>query len=122
MQIWVFPKEQNITPRYEQKTFHPTNYHNVLQTVVAPDHADAVWINQDAWFSLGYLDTGIKTDYTIKKQGNGVYVFVIEGEITIEGQILGKRDALGIWDIEKIQIESTNNATLLLIDIPMEIN
>jgi len=122
LQIWVFPKVQNITPRYEQKTFDPANYHNKLQTVVAPDNTDAIWINQDAWFTLGKLDTGIKTDYTLKKQGNGVYLFVIEGEITIEGQQLGKRDALGIWDIEKIGIESTNNATILLIDIPMEIN
>ncbi len=122
LQIWVLPKEKNIEPRYEQKTFDAANYHNKLQTVVAPDDAAAIWINQDAWFVLGNLDKGINTDYTIKKNGNGVYVFVIEGEIIINEQQLNKRDALGIWDATSISISATSDATVLLIDVPMQLN
>ena len=76
LQIWVFPKEKNIKPRYDQKTFNPADRLNKLKTVVAPDDVDAVWINQDAWFSLGKFENGHIENYKIKNDGNGVYAFV----------------------------------------------
>ena len=121
-QVWVFPKEQNITPRYEQKTFKPEDRQNKILTVVAPDDDQAVWINQDAWFSLGNMDEGFETTYTIKKNGNGVYAFVIEGDVTINDQPLSKRDAAGIWETDKISIKANSAAQILLIDVPMHFN
>jgi len=121
LQVWVFPKEQNITPRYEQKTFKPEDRNNKIKTVVAPDDTDAVWINQDAWFSLGKMDKDFTTTYSIKNNGNGVYAFVLEGEVTINGEKLGKRDALGVWDTDKIDITANTNAEILLIDVPMKL-
>jgi redox-sensitive bicupin YhaK (pirin superfamily) len=122
LQVWVFPREQNITPRYEQKTFKPEDRNNKIQTVVAPDDKDAVWINQDAWFSLGKMDKDFAATYSIKNNGNGVYVFVLEGEVTINSEKLGKRDALGIWDTDKLDILANTNAEILLIDVPMNLN
>lgn len=121
LQIWIFPKEHDITPRYEQKTFKPESRQNRIQTVVAPDNSEAVWINQDAWFSLGNFTKGFSASYDIKKVGNGVYVFVLEGEVAINGQILNKRDASGIWDTNKIDITAVTDAAILLIDVPMQI-
>jgi len=121
LQVWVFPKEQNITPRYEQKTFNPEDRNNKILTVVAPDNKDAVWINQDAWFSLGKMDKDFTTTYSIKNNGNGVYAFVLEGEVTINDQKLGKRDAIGIWDTDNISITANTNAEILLIDVPMKL-
>ena len=121
LQVWVFPKEQNITPRYEQKTFKPEDRNNKIKTVVAPDDTDAVWINQDAWFSLGKMDKDFTTTYSIKNNGNGVYAFVLEGEVTINGEKLSKRDALGVWDTDKIDITANTNAEVLLIDVPMKL-
>ncbi len=88
LQIWVFPKERDITPRYEQKTFDPEDRMNKFQTVVSPEGADALWINQDAYFSLANLDAGMELSYEVKKPGNGVYFFVLNGEINIADQIL----------------------------------
>ncbi len=122
LQVWVFPKERDITPRYEQKTFDPQARHNSIQTVVAPDDAAAVWINQDAWFSLANLDKGLATDYVFKKPGDGLYVFVLEGSATVGGQALSKRDALGITDAASVSIAAGENAQLLLIEVPMELN
>jgi len=119
LQIWVFPKEQNIAPRYEQKTFRPEDRINRLQTVVAPDNTEAVHINQDAWFVLGNLEKGFATSYTLNKAGNGVYAFVIEGEATINGNKLNKRDALGVWETGSLDITADENAELLLIEVPM---
>lgn len=119
LQIWIIPKQRNITPRYDQKTFDPAERVNQLQTVVAPDDDNAVWINQDAWFSLGSFKSGFTTTYNIKKKNNGVYVFVIDGNITVSGQSLFKRDAFGIWDVDAIDITANTDAEVLLIDVPM---
>ncbi len=121
LQIWVFPKNRNIAPRYEQKTFLPIDRANQLVTVVAPDDEKAVWINQDAWFSLANLSKEGTTEYTIRKNGNGVYVFVLTGNITIGDQSLSQRDGLGISETDSIQIQANTDAEFLLIDIPMKI-
>ena len=120
LQIWVMPKEKNIAPRYEQKTFNTIDRQNKFLTVVAPDNEAAVWINQDAWFHLGNLKKGFTTDYAIKQKGNGVYAFVLEGDVTINGQILNKRDGYGIWETETILIRADRDSELLLMDVPMD--
>lgn len=122
LQIWVMPKELNINPRYEQKSFKPADRANQIFTVVAPDNQDAVWINQDAWFSLANFEAGKNDEYFLRQMDNGVYVFVINGSVTINDTVLQERDGLGIWDIGSIKIEANTNTELLLIEVPMNIN
>lgn len=122
LQVWIMPKERNIEPRYEQKTFLPADRSNRFQTVVAPDNDKAVWINQDAWFSLGNFEPEYLTEYKLNKEGNGVYAFIIEGTVTINGKQLNKRDALGIWDAEKLEIRSNTTSEILLIEVPMQLS
>lgn len=120
LQIWVFPKERNIQPRYEQKLFPASDRINKFQTVVSPEkNNETLWINQDAWFSLGKFEKGAMTEYTLNKPGNGVYAFVIEGEVTINEQRLNRRDGLGIWDVSKLSVVADSAAELLLIEVPM---
>ena len=120
LQIWVFPKEKNIKPGYGQISFKPEARLNKLQQIVSPSKEDdGVWINQDAWFHLGNLQTGFKTEYAIKQKGNGVYVFVMEGDVTINGQKLNKRDGLGVWDTDKLSILADSDTEILLMDVPM---
>jgi quercetin 2,3-dioxygenase len=120
LQIWVFPKERNVTPLYNQKTFNPADRVNQLQTVVAPENdSAAIFINQDAWFSLGTLKQGFTTAYDVKKPGNGVYAFIIGGDVTINDQKLNKRDGLGIWETDKLSITADSDAEVLLIEVPM---
>ena len=121
LQIWIFPNKKNVTPRYDQITLDPKDRHNKLQQILSPNANDAgVWINQDAWFHLGNFDAGFSTDYEIKKKGNGVYAFVIKGDVTIDGQVLNERDGLGIWDTDKIKITANSEGTeVLIMDVPM---
>ena len=120
LQIWVMPKEKNITPRYEQKTFNASDRQNKFLTVVAPDNEAAVWINQDAWFTLGNLGKGFDTTYALHKKESGVYAFVIKGDVTINDIALNERDGLGITDIETLNILANSNAELLLIEVPLK--
>ena len=78
-----------------------------------------VWIHQDAWFHLGKFEKGHSDEYKIKKEGNGVYAFVLEGEVEIDGEKLSKRDGMGIWDTESINVKATENARVLLMEVPM---
>lgn len=122
LQIWVFPNKKNVKPRYDQVTLKEEDRHNKLQQIVSPEPEDAgAWIHQDAWFHLGKFDKGIQTDYTIKKKGNGVYAFILSGDVTINGHALGKRDGMGIWDTDKITIRAESEAEFLLMDVPMSV-
>jgi redox-sensitive bicupin YhaK (pirin superfamily) len=121
LQIWVMPQKYNITPRYDQKTDLPESYHNQLKTVVAPDDENALWINQDAYFVLGNLDESFETQYKIKKEKNGVYAFLIEGKVEVNGQNLNPRDAVGIWETDFISIKTFEKSRILLIEVPMQL-
>ena len=121
LQIWVIPNQQNVTPRYDQITLNPEDRKNKLQQILSPNPTDAgVWIYQDAWFHLGNLDKDVATSYQLKKEGNGLYVFLLKGTILVDGQELDTRDGFGIWDFESIEIKATSNAEFLLMEVPME--
>lgn len=118
-QIWIFPDKENVKPRYEQKRFDFEK--NSLVQVVSPEEVEGnLWLHQQAWFSMGVFADNYEFNYEIKKKGNGIFAMVVEGEFQIGDQILTKRDALGIWDIDNINIISTSdNSKILLIDVPM---
>lgn len=120
LQIWVFPNKRNVTPRYDQITLKAEDRHNKLQQILSPNPDDAgVWIHQNAWFHLGHFDPGTQTDYELKAKGNGVYVFVLNGDVTVNGQPLSRRDGLGIWDTDRFSIEANSQAEFLLMEVPM---
>lgn len=118
LQIWVFPKERNIEPRYGQKTFSPEARRNTWQTVVAPDDPAAVWINQDAWFHLARPEKGEILNYTLRSPDSGVYLFMISGEASVAGQELSSRDGLGVWETNRLEIEALSEAEILLMEVP----
>jgi len=120
-QIWLFPKTRNVEPRYQQITLDATEQKNNFAQILSPNADDAgVWIHQDAWFHLADFDKDFSKTYELKKEGNGMYVFVISGTITVDGQELETRDGLGITDFETLVIKATSDAKFLLMEIPME--
>lgn len=121
LQIWVFPNKRNVTPRYDQITLDINERRNKLQQILSPNSDDeGVWIHQDAWFHIGRFDQNFETTYTWKKQGNGVYVFVIKGNITVNGTALNERDGSGIWNTDSMSIQANSaDAELLIIEVPM---
>ena len=121
-QIWVFPREKDIEPRYDQMSFDPEGKENKLQLLVSPDKdsKESMWVNQDAYFSIGKFEPGKEISYDIHTPGNGAYIMVIDGEIEVEGDTLQKRDAIGIWDTDKINIKVNQMETeILIVEVPM---
>lgn len=121
LQIWVFPNQQNVTPRYDQVTLNTADRKNQFQQILSPNPDDAgVWIHQDAWFNMTDLEQGKSLTYSVHEpKKNGVYVFVLSGDATINGQELNPRDGFGIWDTNTFEITANSDTELLLMEVPM---
>lgn len=119
LQIWVFPEKHGVTPSYDQRKFEIADRKNTFQTLVSPEGGDSIKINQKSWFSLANLDKGQTISYDLHGAGQGVYAFLISGNVSAEDVKLEKRDAVGIWETDKITFTANEDAELLLIEVPM---
>lgn len=120
LQIWLFPNKRNVPPRYDQISIRELEKKNTFYQVLSPNPEDqGVWIHQDAWFHLGKFEQGARTTYHVKKEGNGIYFFVLEGEVEVEGQPLSSRDGFGIWNTREAIISSLTDSRVLLMEVPM---
>lgn len=121
LQLWLFPNEQNVEPRYDQISIRDLEKDNTFYQILSPNKTDhGTWIYQDAWMYLGDFSKETQTSYNLGHSNNGVYVFVIEGKVIIGDNTLTKRDALGVWDTQKIDFEIAENSRILLIDVPLK--
>ncbi|SNQ44632.1 pirin family protein [Cellulophaga lytica] len=120
LQIWIIPNKTNVKPRYDQISLKELEKPNSLYQILSPNANDAgVWIYQDAWFNLGTFTEDTTTSYALNKKDNGVYAFVLEGNVSIEGEQLSKRDGVGLWETDNIAINASKNSKVLLIEVPM---
>ncbi|MES1964411.1 pirin family protein [Psychrobacter sp. AH5] len=120
LQIWVIPNKASVEPRYQQVRIDEQMKANEFNQVLSPNPDDAgVWIHQDAWFHMGHFDKGVTQTYQLKEANNGVYVFVIEGKVTINGNVLETRDGLGISDTKNFTMDANENARVLLMEVPL---
>lgn len=122
LQIWLFPRQKGVTPRYDQISIRDVETKNQFYQILSPAVDDqGVWIHQDAWFHLGKFEASASDTYKLRKKGNGVYAFVLDGDVTLEGQQLNKRDGMGIWNTESITLKANSDARVLLMEVPMEL-
>lgn len=120
LQIWILTEKNGVSPRYDQRRFDPALFLNTFHQIVGPFGTESLAIHQEAFLSLGRFSAGKEATYTLKRPGNGVYFFVIEGRATIAGTALETRDALALWDTESASLESNEACFLLAIEVPME--
>lgn len=120
MQIWVFPRERDIQPRYDQKAFDAEGRKNKFQIVASPEKDNgSLWLNQYVYFNLGDFDKDTTAKYERKLKNNGLWIFVIEGEAEVNGEKLERRDSMGITDVDSAEFKFTKDSKILIIDVPM---
>ncbi len=122
-QLWIFPREKGLKPRYDQKLFPEQVIKNQLSTLVIPDtnqSDDTLWIHQDAYISMINLMKEISFDYKIKVPGNGVFVLLIEGNTEVEGNLLTERDAIAVSNNGTIHMKANDDSRLLFVEVPMK--
>ncbi|MEN9743055.1 MAG: hypothetical protein RLZZ65_860 [Bacteroidota bacterium] len=117
-QIWIFPNQKQVEPRYAQRPYSLKQ--NEFSLLVGPEKTGlSTWIHQDAFISIGEFEANQSATYTLNQAGNGIYVMVVEGSIEINAQVLGAKDAMGISDFEEIQFSIKQNSKILVIEVPM---
>ncbi len=122
LQIWIFPNKKDVQPRYQQLSIDSLKTKNTFHQILSPfPHDCGVWIHQNSWFSLARLDSKKTIHYNLTNPSNGIYIFIIQGTIQIEGIDLSKRDGIGFWDIEEISVSSLTDSEILLMEVPMAI-
>ena len=120
LQIWIQPKLQNITPRYQLRHFPKANRKNKLITIVSGSEGlSHCWINQNAQLSLGYFDKGSQVPYLFEPVNKCLFIFVIAGSLKIDAIDLKEKDAAGFWDTDAILINCTEDAEFLIIETPV---
>lgn len=120
LQIWLIPNKTNLEPRYSQLPIKDLAKPNNFYQVLSPNPNDeGVWIHQDAWFYMADLQKGHSAKYDLKNTANGVYAFVIAGDVEINGQALNERDGLGIEETDAITAIAKTDAKILLMEVPM---
>jgi redox-sensitive bicupin YhaK (pirin superfamily) len=120
LQIWLFPNQRNVKPRYDQLSLQSIKKKDTFYQILSPNSSDdGVWIHQNAWFSLGEFTSTKQLNYDLKSNQNGVYAFIIEGQATIQNQKLDKRDGFGVWNTNSLDITATKGAKILLMEVPM---
>lgn len=123
LQLWVFPDREDVTPRYDQKSFDIENQINTFVNIVSPNdknNGNALWVYQQTFFNLGIFEKNTSTTYKVNNAENGVYLFLIEGEIEVNNQILNAKDAMGIVDFDEFEIKINSKAKILLVEVPMK--
>ncbi len=122
LQIWLFPNKKNVTPRYDQLSLKDIEVKNEFYQILSPNQNDqGVWIYQNSWFSMAEFDSDKEVNYKLNLISNGVYIFIIEGEIKVGKESLEKRDGFGIWNTEKINISALKGTKILLMELPMSV-
>lgn len=122
LQIWIVPNKMNITPRYGQMEYHLEE--NEVKTLIQPEAQEGkLRLQQNAWFKMARFQAGKELNVTIEDPANnGIYLFLLNGSIRVDGNELKTRDAIGIWDTEQINIHINDNSEFLLIEVPMNLN
>lgn len=121
LQIWIFPSQRDLEPRYAQLEYKAEDLINRVKILLAPHpQPGTISINQKAWISLARPLKGFELEYEITGKENGLYLFVIEGEIITEGETLKIRDAIGFSEIRRIRLKAGSDSFLLFLDVPMQ--
>jgi redox-sensitive bicupin YhaK (pirin superfamily) len=123
LQLWVFPEIEDVVPRYDQKSFDLAQKINTFVNVVSPhdrNDGNALWVYQQTFFSLGIFEEGKTTEYKLNISENGVYLFLIEGEIIIGDETLHERDAIGIINSNSFEFTTKSKSKILLVEVPMK--
>ena len=116
LQIWIQPRVQNLTPRYEQKKFVLEK--NKLNLLVSDSRSkDSLMIAQRAKLLRGVFDAGQTILYEPQHE-NGVYVFVISGKIHSGKEILEFGDALATD--EKVELMVNMKADIIVMEVPLQ--
>lgn len=120
LQIWIEPKLQNISPRYQKRFFPEEKRKNQLKTIVSNEEGqEHCWINQNAKLSLGYFEANQEMRYVFNPTNKCIFIFNIDGNLLINNELLQKRESIGVWETSEILLKVQAESRFILIEVPI---
>jgi redox-sensitive bicupin YhaK (pirin superfamily) len=118
LQMWVLPERQGLTPSYEQKRFTAEQRAGALLPIASgQDAPGAVKVHQDVTFYVSRLRAGDNIAHELKL-GRRAFFYVIDGEVTLNGERLSAGDQARMTDVAKLEIAGDRESEVILIDLP----
>lgn len=118
LQLWIFPSERDIEPRYDQKKFGRAD--NEVKKIVSGEELNGeLFINQNASVYFGILKKGEEFTFQIDQKDWGSYLFILDGSIILDNETLNKRDAIGIYETGHFTFTPVSRCEFIIINVPM---
>jgi quercetin 2,3-dioxygenase len=118
IQIWIMPRERGLEPGVEQKVFTVEDRTDRLLEVISGDGGDAVLVHQDARVLVSRLNAGVSTAHALG-EGRGGYLYVIDGAVDVNGELMTTGDAAQITDEATVGITATETSELIVVDVAL---
>jgi quercetin 2,3-dioxygenase len=118
IQMWIMPSERGLSPGVEQKVFTRDDRTDTLLEVISGDGGDAVLVHQDAYVFVSHMSAGARVEHPLR-EGRGVYLYVIEGDVSVNGERMTTGDAAQITNEPSVAIEAAADSELILVDVAL---
>ena len=118
IQIWIMPAERGLPPGVEQKVFTTEDRTDTLLEAISGDGGEAVLVHQDAHVFVSRLNAGRSLEHPLAS-GRGAYLYVIEGDVGVNGERMEIGSAAQITDEERIEIAASSTSELILVDVAL---
>lgn len=118
IQMWIVPSERGLTPGVEQKVFTQQDRTDTLLRVISGDDGDAVLVHQDAHVFVSRLNAGVTVEHPLG-DGRGAYLYVIEGDVEVNGERMETGSAAQVTAEERVAIAAAATSELILVDIAL---
>jgi len=116
IQLWIIPAEQGLPPGVEQKIFTEQDRTDCLLEVISGDGGEAVLVHQDVRVFVSRLSSGVAVEHPLGA-GRGVYLYVIEGDVTVNGEPMRTGSAAQIADESSVEIAASETSELIIVDV-----
>jgi redox-sensitive bicupin YhaK (pirin superfamily) len=118
IQIWIMPAERGLAPGVEQKVFTAQDRTDMLLKAISGDGGDAVLVHQDAHVFVTRLNAGRSVEHPLAP-GRGAYLYVIEGDVDVNGERMQTGSAAQITDEERVEISANATGELILVEVAL---
>lgn len=117
LQIWILPERQGMEPSYDERTFPAEEKRDRLRLIGSRDGRDgSVVIHQDVALYASLLSEGKEVTHPIEGE-RYLWVQVMRGTITVNGEMLDTGDGAALVDEEQLVIHANREAEFLLFDM-----
>jgi redox-sensitive bicupin YhaK (pirin superfamily) len=118
IQIWIMPAERGLPPGVEQKVFTTEERTDTLLKAISGDDGDAVLVHQDAHVFVSRMNAGRSVEHPLAP-GRGAYLYVIDGDVGVNGERMETGAAAQIMDEERAEIAASSTSELILVDVAL---